>query len=87
MAISHGRVEVDVDVVQPGHVAGAADQGERDVELAQRRHPGVVELDLHQQHAVDQPLADQRGQLAAVVARPARPPGGSRRRSPPAPRW
>ena len=64
----HRRVEVDVDVVQPGHVTGAADEGERDVELPQRRHPGVVELDLHQQHAVDQLLADQRGQLAAVVA-------------------
>src|SRR5215210_4085238 len=63
----HRRVEVDVDVVQPSHVPGAADQGEGDVELAQGRHSGVLELDLHQQHAVHQLLADQRGQLAAVV--------------------
>ena len=62
------RVEVDVDVVQALRVGRSADDRERDVECLEAIDAGVVELDLHQQDAVDQALTDQLGQLGAVVA-------------------
>jgi hypothetical protein len=49
-------------------LGGPADQGERRPHLLEDPDPRVIELDLHQDHAVDQPLSDQFVQLGAVVA-------------------
>ena len=63
----HGGIEVDVHAVQARRVAGAADQGERNVQPSQQLHAGVLHLNLHQDHAVDEALADESGQLAPLL--------------------
>ena len=64
----HRGRDVDVDIVQAGEVAGAADEREGRVQSAQCFHPRIVQLHRHQQHPVDELLPHQGDQFVAVVA-------------------
>jgi hypothetical protein len=70
--VVHGLLEVDVGVGQAGRIGGPPDHRQWPPCGGQGLHPVVFEAHLHQQHAVDQPVAGH-GLDVGPVVEPGRP--------------